>query len=232
MKKILAMAIGMAAVACIASAASETYSQNAVGFISISADAQELVPLTVPFVRVNDDTAGGLMEFADLQFATDAEGGSFAYFWNGSGWDSEMKYEDAGQRWDVDRQLQAGEFFFFKPKTAMTVVMAGEVPSDPTFDVAVAKGSGISAIGNPYPVPVAISKSKLGKDAQGGSFVYKWVWDKNTKKGSWVSEMKYEDAGDDWDTDYTFEPGVGFFFKGTKFSTVDNWDVTKPYDWP
>lgn len=226
MKKILAIAIGAAVVASLASA--QTYSKNAVGFISIEAkEAKQFIPLSVPFVRVNSDENGGIMDFADFQFATDAPERSKVYFFENQGWKSYTKDGDVGDPWeDVDHVMKAGELFFLQPFKPMTIVMTGQVPADPVMDVEILKGKMYSAIANPYPYEMDLATSELGKNAPERSRFHVWTGN------GWQAITKDGDEGDDFEDAPVLTPGTGVFFQGAASSDIENWEVEKLYNWP
>jgi hypothetical protein len=85
----------------------------------------------------------------------------------------------------------------------------------------------MSAVANPYPVPFDFANSELGINAPEGAKIFAW------KNGSWKSTTKWNDEGEPFDdSEITIEPGSGVIFQGTAGSDINNWEVTKPYDWP
>jgi hypothetical protein len=224
MKKILAMAIGMAAVASFAYATEVTYSQNAVGFINIPAEGGKLYALTVPFDNMNSDS--GLWNFEDTQIAQDAEVGSTVYIWSGTIW---KEYNKGKKGFGIDdeyAQLKPGQFFFFQPAEDMNITMAGEVPDTASTVVPVAGAMNLSALGNPYPTGLPFEDSTLAQEATVGSTVY--IWD-----GSVWKEYNKGKKGFGIDEEFaTIPPGTGFFFQTAEDDESSNWEVQKGYDWP
>lgn len=221
MKKILAMAIGMAAVASIASAQTATYSQNAVGFIQQETKADTLYVLTVPFVNMNSDD--GTWKFGDTDLAKNAPDWSKVYFWSGTAWRQDEKDEDDGWSWSANRQLKSGEAFFFQPSEDTVVVLAGEVPTE-VQPVAYAGSDNLDSIGNPYPVPVAFGKTELADQMEDWSKVYFWTGT------AWRQDEKDEDDGWSWSANREIKPGEGFFVR--PLEAANEWDPAKPYAWP
>lgn len=216
MKKVIAGLMVAAAVAGVAQAA--VFSQNAVGFINVEVDAEELVCLTIPFN--NMDSEDGSWTFKDTQIAADAPTASYVYFWNGTAWAANSKGRNG---FTTTKVLQPGEAFFFKPKQAMTITLAGEVPDDDTTPVAISGGANLSAVGNPYPVPVKFVDTALAGQASTASYVYFWngvAWAANSKGRNGFTTTK------------EVAPGEGFFFKSNAKDDSTEWKVEKPYDFP
>jgi hypothetical protein len=224
MKKILAMAIGMAAVACIASAESATYSKNAVGFIQTQATAEKLYALTVPFENMDSDD--GSWKFGDTDLAKNAPDFSVVYFWTDTGWEPAEKDDfDGWPAWAAEKQLKVGEFFFYKPAEDASVVLSGEVPDGAKAVAFVASGN-LNAIGYPYPTGVKFGDTDLAKDAPDFSMVYFW-----TETGWEPAEKDDFDGWPAWAADYEVKPGEGFFYKPDG-SESGFWEPVKPYQWP
>lgn len=221
MKKILTMAIGMAAVACIASAESATYSKNAVGFIQMEAKADQLYVLTVPFV--NMESEDGSWKFGDTDLAKNAPDWSMVYFWNGTQWLPGDKDEDDGWQNLANRELKPGEAFFFKPSEDMAIVLSGEVPTD-TLPVAYKGSDNLDSIGNPYPVAVKFGDTEIAQQVPDWSRVHFW----NGKQ--WIPGEKDEDDGWQNMANQVIEPGQGFFIQPA--GAAGEWEPVKPYAWP
>lgn len=215
MKKLLA-GLMVAAVAGAASAA--VFSQNAVGFINVEVGAEELVCLTIPFV--NMDSPDGNWTFKDTQLAADAPTASYVYFWENSAWNAVSKGRNG---FNTSKVLKPGEAFFFKPKQAMTITISGEVPDDATIPVSITGAANLTAVGNPYPVPVAFKDTSLATDASTASYVYFWY------NGAWNAVSKGRNG---FNTDYEVQPGEGIFFKTNAKDDSTEWTVEKPYDFP
>lgn len=216
MKKFAIALAALAVMAAVASAA--VYSQNAVGFINVEVKAGELVALTIPFNNMNSDT--GTWAFKDTQIAADAPTGSTVYFWTGTSWGPVTKGRNG---FATTKELAAGECFFFKPYSDMTVTINGEVPDDESIPVAIKGAANLSAIGSPYPVAVPFKESALAADASTGSTVYFWTgtsWSPVTKGRNGFSTTK------------ELAPGEGFFFKTYKDDGDVTWTAEKPYDFP
>ena len=215
MKKLLA-GLMVAALAGVASAA--VFSQNAVGFINVEIGAEELVCLTIPFNNMDSDD--GNWTFKDTQLAADAAVASYVYFWDGTGWVANSKGRNG---FTTTKVLQPGEAFFFQPKQAMTITMSGEVPDDDTTPVVVAGSGNLSAIGNPYPVPVKFVDTELASQASTASYVYFW------DGSGWVANSKGRNG---FTTTHEVFPGEGFFFQTNTKDDSTEWSVEKPYDFP
>ena len=223
MKKILAMAIGMAAVACIASAESATYSKNAVGFIQKDGTADKLYALTVPFENMDSDD--GSWTFSEIPLAQNAEEGAMVYFWTETGWTPDEKDRDGEWGWCGDRKLKAGEFFFFKPSEDMPLVLSGEVPDEVNSVQYVGYGN-MNAIGFRYPTEVTFAETEIAQNAEEGTMVYFW-----TETG-WTPDEKDRDGNWGWCGDKKLQPGEGFFFKPEDSSGSGDWEPVKPDVWP
>ncbi len=226
MKKTLTMALGLAVVAATAFAEA-TYSKNAVGFITIDAKANKLYALTMPLENMDpsdNSNTEGLWKFEDLQFAKDAKIGSTVYFWSGTGWKPYSK-NFIGE-WGTDGYtLKVGECFFFEPAEDMSITMAGQVPDSEKSQVVVTGAKNLSAIGNPYPVPLDFEKSQVAQDAKISATVYFW-------NGTGWKPYSKNFIGE-WGTDgYQVPPGEGFFFETTEDAETATWDVDKPYVYP
>jgi hypothetical protein len=226
MKKTLTMALGLAVIAS-AAFAEPTYSKNAVGFINIEAEANELYSLTVPFDNLGADD--GLWDFESTQLANDAPVGSTVYIWAGTSW---REYNKGKKGFGIEPEyakLTPGQCFFFQPSDNMVITMAGQVPDTANTFVSVAGSRNLSAIGNPYPTPLDFESSTLATDpnlAKAGSTVY--IWDGKTWK-----EYNKGKKGFGIDPEYaTIQPGVGFFFQTTDDTESGRWEVEKGYTWP
>ena len=216
MKKILAGLMAATVLAGVAQAA--TFSKNAVGFINVEVDAEELVCLTIPFVNMDSDD--GNWTFKDTQLAADAPTASTVYFWNGTAWAPNSKGRNG---FTTTKVLQHGEAFFFQPKQAMTITISGEVPDDATTPVAITGAANLSAVGNPYPVPVKFTDTELAAQANTASTVYFWngtAWAPNSKGRNGFTTTK------------EVAPGEGFFFQTNSKDDSSEWTVEKPYDYP
>ena len=231
MKKLVAGLIAVATIASVA-VAEEVFSKNAVGFINIDVTEEDVTAgtmyaLSVPFLNMN--ATDGSWNFKDLDLATAAPAGSYVYFWGGAdGWSQVQKRAAAGKEWsNGNHVLKPGELFFFKPTTAMTIVMSGEVPADDEIDVEVEAGKNLSAIANPYPTELPFADSALSINAQSGSYVYFW----DTAAG-WKQVQKRGAVGTKFNTSEKVKPGTGFFFKGTDKSEETSWTVEKEYSFP
>ncbi len=216
MKKFAIALAALAVMAAVASAA--VYSQNAVGFINVEVGAGELVALTIPFANMAADD--GTWLFTDTQLATDAPNASTVYFWDGTGWAPVSKGKNG---FKTEKKLAAGECFFFRPKSAMTVVMSGEVPDEDSTTVLLKGAGNLSAVGNPYPVPVKFTDTSLATKASNASTVY--FWDGT----GWAPVSKGKNG---FKTEKELAAGEGFFFKTNKNDGDTPWDVEKPYDFP
>lgn len=216
-------ALIVAAAAITASAAfaapAPVYSQNAVGFINIDAKAGEIYSLTFPFNDMASTNAGIL--FKDTQLAKDAPTGSYVYFWSGTSW---SPYSKGRNGFTTSYELKPGECFFFQPAKDMTITMCGEVPDDATLACDITPAGNITAVGNPYPVPMVFKDSKLAMEASTGAYVYFW---------SGKSWSPYSKGRNGFTTTYEVAPGEGFFFQTTsKDSEAKAWTVEKPYVFP
>ena len=227
MKKLLA-GLMVAALAGVASAA--VYSQNAVGFINVDVGADELVCLTIPFV--NMDSEDGNWTFTETQIAADAPTASQVYFWENSAWQAVTKGRVTPANptgFNTSKKLVPGEAFFFKPKQAMTITISGEVPADATQAVAITGAANLSAVGNPYPVPVKFTDTSLASSANTASQVYFWY------DGAWnaVTKGRVTPANPTgFNTDREIQPGEGIFFRTNAKDDSYEWTIEKPYDFP
>lgn len=216
MKKMIA---GLMAATVLAGAAhAATFSKNAVGFINVEVDAEELVALTIPFVNMDSDD--GNWTFKDTQLAADAPTASTVYFWNGTAWAANSKGRNG---FTTTKVLQPGEAFFFKPKQAMTITLSGEVPAEDATPVAITGAANLTAVGNPYPVPFKFTDSALAAQASTASTVYFW------NGMAWVANSKGRNG---FTTTKEVAPGEGFFFKSNAKDDSSEWSVEKPYGYP
>ena len=221
MKKfaLLFAAAAITASAAFAATAEPVYSQNAVGFINKAAPAGVIQSLTFPFVDMNSTNAG--IVFKNTQLAIAAPNGSTVYFWDNTAWKSYTKNRTG---FPTDYALKPGECFFFEPAKDMTITMCGEVPDDATLAREISPAANITAVGNPYPVPVSFKDSALAQQASAGATVYFWdvtAWKAYTKNRT------------GFPTDYVVDPGEGFFFQTTsKDAEATEWTVEKPYVFP
>ena len=221
MKKfaLLFAAAAITASAAFAATAEPVYSQNAVGFINKDAKAGEIKALTFPFVDMN--STNGLILFKATQLASNAPTGSTVYFWGGTSWKAYNKLRNG---FTTQYELKPGECFFFQPSEDMTITMCGEVPDDATLAREIDPAANITAVGNPYPVPMVFKESELAKQASTGSTVYFWGG------SSWKAYNKLRNG---FTVNYTVEPGEGFFFQTTDDDTeATAWTVDKPYVFP
>lgn len=216
MKKILA---GLMAATVLAGAAhAATFSKNAVGFINIEVEADELVCLTIPFINMNSDD--GSWKFTETQLAADAPDASTVYFWNGTAWAANNKGRNG---FTTTKILEPGEAFFFKPKKAMTITLAGEVPDEGTIPVSITGAANLTAVGNPYPISKKFTDTELAAQASDASTVYFW------NGTAWVANNKGRNG---FTTTHEVAPGEGFFFKSNKKDDTADWTVVKPYEYP
>lgn len=215
MKKLLA---GLMVAALAGAASAAVFSQNAVGFINVDVGEKELVCLTIPFVNMDSDD--GTWTFKDTQLAADAPTASIVYFWDGTGWVANNKGRNG---FTTTKVLQPGEAFFFEPNKAMTITMSGEVPDDENTPVAIVGAGNLTAIGNPYPVPVTFTDTTLAQEASTASIVYFW------DGSGWVANNKGRNG---FTTTKEVAPGEGFFFETNKKDDSSEWTVEKPYDFP
>ena len=220
MKKFALIVAAAAITASAAFAASApVYSKNAVGFINIDAKAGEIYALTFPFVDMaaTNDT----ILFKTTQLAQDADTGSTVYFWSGTSW---SPYSKGRNGFTTTYELKPGECFFFQPAKDMTITMCGEVPDDATLARDITPAANITAVGNPYPVPMVFKESELAQTASTGATVYFW---------SGTSWSPYSKGRNGFTTTYEVQPGEGFFFQTTSKDTeAKTWTVEKPYVFP
>lgn len=228
MKKILAGLMAATILAGVAHAA--TFSKNAVGFINVEVDAEELVCLTIPFV--NMDSPDGSWAFTDTQIAADATPASQVYFWENSAWQTVTKGRVTASNptgFNTNKRLVPGEAFFFRPKSAMTITMSGEVPDEDSQAVDITGAANLSAVGNPYPVPVKFTDTTLAASANTASQVYFWY------DGAWNAVTKGRVTAANptgFNTDREIQPGEGIFFRTNAKDDSYQWTVEKPYDYP
>jgi hypothetical protein len=216
MKKILAGLMAASVLAGVAHAA--VFSQNAVGFINVEVDAEELVALTIPFANMDSDD--GKWTFKDTPLADAAPTASTVYFWDGASW---APYSKGRNGFATDKVLEPGEAFFFKPKQAMTITLSGEVPDEASTPVAITGAANLTAVGNPYPVAVKFTDTALADQATTASTVYFW------DGASWAP---YSKGRNGFATDHELAPGEGFFFKTNAKDDSTEWTVEKPYEYP
>lgn len=227
MKKMLAGLMAVAAIAAVAQA-EEVKSANAVGFIDIPIEPNQLVALSVPFVNMADGSDGS-WDFKDLDLAKSAPRGTVAYFWENSAWKTMNASRTGG--FTQSRMLQPGEFFFIKwPKTAEAsdLIISGEVPADSTIPVVIMGKKNLSAVANPYPTPMEFREFTFAKNAPRGSQAFFW------EGGAWRTVNASRNGG--FADPKVVEPGEGFFFKTTSSELDDydskEWEVVRPYQWP
>jgi len=221
MKKILAGLALASVFAGMAFAQTQATSQNAVGFVSIGMTNNNMYALSVPFVDMNG--TNNTYKFVNLALAQDAANGSTVYFWDSASqkWITVNKTRN---KFNTDKELAEGEFFFFKPSEDMTGVLAGEVPSSSNLTVTVLCSNALSAIAYPFPTPLAFTNSTLASEAPNGSTVY--FWDETNQQ--WVTVNKTRNK---FNTDKSLEIGRGAFFKLNSTNDVE-WSEDKLYTYP
>ena len=219
MKKIVA---GLFAAAVVASAAYAVTSQNAVGFVDIPIQPDELIFVSVPFLNMaNED---GSWDFKDVDFAKTAPRSAQAYFWDNGDWTT-MTAGRSG--FAQSRLLKPGESFFLKwPKSAEAadIVISGEVPADGTIPVVIMGQKNLTAVANPYPTEMLFKDSAVATNAQRGAQAFFW------KDGDWntVTATRSGFAN----VTNVLAVGEGFFFKTTSDDDSKEWQVERPYTWP
>ena len=236
MKKTLWIAIAGALVVSVvaASAQTEVLSANAVGYIKKTLPAGgKLVVISIPLDLM---TGTGENQFGKTSIAEEAPTGSYVYFWDNGVqiWRPYLK-SAAPRLWPLAASnyiVQPGEGFFMKgPASAVDnqdVTITGEVPSDDSLGNALAGGSSLDILANPYPVDFQFGKSQIAMDASTGSYVYFWdsdvqIWRPYLKSAAprlWpVTASNYVvQAGESY---FLKEPGAGYL-----------WSTNKPYSWP
>jgi hypothetical protein len=221
------IAMGMASGAL---AATNVYSKNAVGYMTLSVTS-EFTLATAQF----DASGGGRVTvgavFVDVPRNTELffwdplKPGYNAYAFDGTSWLNEDDWSDASTN-----TIPRGVGFWIRcpPPVSTNLTVLGEVPgSGSAATSTVNLSAGFTLVAYPYPVPRSLSQTTIGQNAQNNDELFIWRGSGYStyafSGGSWADEDTWEAA------DPVLSPGQGFWYKSGTAKAVQE---GKPYNWP
>ncbi len=227
MKKITATLLGtlIASSAALAQT-NQVLSRNAVGYVKINVPASNSLALVSnPFVALDEGSARITNVFASLV------NNSTVSVWNEAS-QSYLNYAKNSRGGWVGTGVTTVQFAradaaFIRSAGTSTVFFMGEVPDSTTAPTTTqSRAAGITMLGNPYPVEVAVTNSSIGLSLPAGGTISIWnsvsnKYDNFAKnsRGAWVGTITA-----------TIKPGDGLVIRAT--NATANFSTTKPYNWP
>ena len=221
MKRMISLVVGALVMGTMAFG--QVYSQNAVGYIKRSVNANEFVMIQTPFVNID-----GSDHTIESLFGDSLPIGTTVFIWNGALQTYDSVQQLAAGFWNPQNvTIARGQAMFMRPTAATDVFLLGEVPGTGTFastDIPLVEG--FNGIGNPYPTAITLEDSGLEAVTAIGDIAFLW----NQTAQTYDSVQKL--AAGFWNPPGTvIEPGDGIFLS---FATAGGatYTETPSYDWP
>ena len=230
MKKLMAAIVAVATIAGVASAQTEVYSKNAVGYESKSL----LSSGRFEFVRVDFRGIGNTTNTFENYMGSQLPANTAAYVWNVSSqkWDAAIKTSKSGWGSFSNTPVTLGMSVFLKSPPAsptnINFYMSGEVPDTAQVNLSVAGAGSLNAASYGYPVSKPWTNMALANILQANDALYLW----NNTNNNWDTFIKTSKSG--WGTlgnAIIIQPGQGMYAKKSSASST-NWSELKPYTWP
>jgi len=240
MKRSIGISLGiLLACGSVSFAQTNVLSQNAVGYVKVSINEDELEMVSYDFLDI-DGNPTTISDVAGDQLPV----GSRAFLWNPAGQSFVIENFQAGLKaaadaWAPDSNpIAPGDGLFLEAATggasaSYDVFMTGEVPGENnnsgTSTVAIADGLSLS--GYPYPANVAWTSTTLAAGATvGDRFI---GWDSAGQSYDIANfQPGLKAAADAWSNPgEIIEPGNGFFYDNSSGGGYD-WTELKPYAFP
>ena len=230
MRKTLVLALCVALLAPLAFAQTNVLSQNAVGYVKVTADRDAFALVRNDFYDIDgnptlpEDVLG-----AQLPFNTSV------LVWNGMEFEEE-KYlaatKTTPEGWAPNTHVLAPGVGFFinvpasAPAASYDVYLLGEVPAVATTDVTLAEQ--FTLTGYPYPASVSFTNTAMATGPNFNDTLFTW-------NGAGYDENKYlaatKTTPEGWSNPtQEIVPGEGFFFQNVGTARIAS--EAKPYAWP
>lgn len=209
-KSLLAMAAALAAGVVAASAQSNVYSLNIVGYVNQTIPSGYSL-IANPLSSGATNGANEILPLTDTSVFLTWTGTSFDYRSYDTGFGG---WIDAGQNPSTPPSLPPGKgFFFFNPNAAFTNTWVGTVVPGPGSTNSLSLPSGYSLVGSVLPVAgAAITAAPVNLPLIDTSVILKWTgtayqyYSYDTGFGGWI------DAGQNPTVEPGYTVGQGFFF--------------------
>lgn len=217
--------------ALLSSDAQTALSQNAVGFIRLQLTNDSFYQVTVPFVSLGSPLTPSEV-FGDLP------NGSSIIFWDNASQSylkdeaSETKLLDS---WTPNtNDLYQRSFWLYvgeaSAPTSYDAFITGRVPDESTLatqniNLTVSPDTNVvNLVSYAFPADIDWTNSTLAQAASDGSYIL--IADEQSENLFPVTK-----SSGNWSSNVVIQAGQSFWFYGAP-GTTNNWQETKPYDWP
>ncbi len=212
MKKLSMVFAVTLVLAGVSYAASNTVG-SVLGYTKITIPSNQYVLVALDF-NTESNTINGL--FGNLPT------GSMVYIWDATAqrYNVASKSRSGWALFGTNRIEKGTGAFLTLPKNFQTtnVIFSGTVPVAETTTVY--KANGYALVSYPYPVATAFTNTTLAKTAASGDLISIW------KNNAWTTYSKSRSGWSSGTESLKLNPGQAFFFKTTKFGSVDE---LRPY---
>ena len=178
----------------------QVYSQNVVGYITITNAANQFALLSNPL----DNGTNNL-----TSLFPSAPNGTQVQVWTGTGFQGAQK---SFGNWNTNLTISVGEGFFIKFPSAQTNTFVGDIPvSVGATNTVALPAATFALVGSTIPYTDNLTGTNLDLQLANGSQVQVW---------NGIAFQGAQKSFGNWNTNLLIQPGEGFFVKS---ATSTNW---------